>query len=112
SLFSSCSLTPPHHSTIFPYTTLFRSHPAHLPIIEFPAGTLPFTLVKGHPNICLHQVRLQFARGFENRFLLFVRLEDGNNHGLVRRELWRHHQSLIIAVHHNDRAHHARRKPP
>ena len=53
-----------------------------------------------------------FRARIEHRCLFFVGLENRNNHDLIRRQLRRQHQPLIVAVHHDDRADEARRKPP
>src|SRR6266404_8885609 len=89
-----------------------QGNAAHFPIVEFPAGALAFALIERDANVSFCQLRLQFARRFKDGCLLLIRLENWDNHGLVRRELGRQYQPLVVAVHHDDRSNDARGKTP
>ncbi len=89
-----------------------QGHSAHLPVVEFPAGTLAFALVESHANVDLDQFRLQFARGVEDGSLFFVGLEDRDDDDLIGSKLRRQDQALIVAVDHDDGPNDARGEPP
>ena len=84
----------------------------HLPVIEFPAGALTFAFIESHTDVGFYQLGLQFARSVEDGHLLFVRLEDGDNHNLTRRKLRREDEALIVAVDHDNGPNDACGEPP
>src|SRR6266852_5887994 len=73
----------------------------HFPVIEFPAGALAFSFIESDPDVDFDQLGLQFARGVEDGGLFFLRLENRDDHNLVRSKLRRQDQALIVAVDHD-----------
>src|SRR2546427_3923430 len=57
---------------------------AHLPVVEFPAGTEAFALVERDTQTGLGEIGLQLLRWFHHGLFFHVGLEDGNNYGLIR----------------------------
>src|SRR5260370_15503103 len=89
-----------------------QGNSAHLPIVEFPAGTLAFAFIESDTDVGFDKFGLQFARGIDNRRFFFVGLEDGHDDDLIRRKLLWQYQPLIVAVDHDDRANAAPGEPP
>src|ERR1051325_1649019 len=63
-----------------------QRHPAHLPIVEFPARALPFALIESHANACFRKFSFQFPGCLENRFLFLIGLENRSEERRVGKE--------------------------
>src|SRR2546422_2282310 len=64
----------PPRSTLFPYTTLFRSHLAEQPIVR---GNLGDRFDESHDRVCFHAVQHAHARALEQRTTQRLELESG-----------------------------------
>ena len=89
-----------------------QRHAAHLPVVELEARAHAFALVHRDADFRVHQFGPDPSCCFHDLGLLFIALEDRDDHSLVRSELGRQDQPLVVPVHHDDGAHDARGKPP
>src|SRR5258708_28571679 len=85
----------PPRSTLFPYTTLFRSslfgnvlgskfhaqgNPAHLPIVEFPAGALAFAFIERDANTDRKSTRLNSSHQIISYAVFCLKKKKDSHH--------------------------------
>ena len=68
-----------------------EGHTAHLPVVEFPAGTGTFALIESYAKAGLGQLQFQIARHGHHAGFFFVGLADRNNDHLIRSQLGGQH---------------------
>ena len=104
------------HHRILRHILRAQFHPqrnaAHFPVVKLESRAGAFALVELHPNVGVHELRAQAPRALHHAGFFFVRFINRHDHNLDGRQPRRKNQTLVVTVHHDDRAHETRRKPP